>query len=714
MSSKHKQQTLYKVLILSIVALVFFGLQKYLPSEAFKLSYLQAHLAELKITTNENIILSVILYIAGYILLTGISFPGATMFTILAGALFGFPLGFVAALIGSTLGATVTFILVKYLFQDFFAKKFSRKSAFINKQFERNGDNYLLTLRLVPIFPFFLVNLLMGLTPIKLRNYLGLTLIGMIPAIAVYTFAGLTFTKIHSIKSIVSWPMLLTFTMLGLLPYFSKFLIHLFKCYRLYSPFKKPDVFQYNLIVIGGGSAGLVSAYVANSIGGKIAIIEEAKMGGDCLNTGCVPSKTLIKAATLFKEQKHSAEFGLKDINAEVNFSDVIKNIHGTITKIEPHDSAARYRSLGIDCFQTKARLLSPWEVQIDGKVLSAKKIVIATGATPNTLNVPGIELINPLTSENLWDIKKLPHNLLIIGGGAIGIELAQAFNRFGSKVTVIENGSRILPNEEDDVSALVLNVLQLEGVTVYLQASVEKFDGHCAAVKTPAGMLDINFEQVLIAVGRKPHVNGFGIESLKIELNEKGAIKTNKYMQTNFPNIFACGDVAGPYQFTHSAAHQAKYVAINSLFGGVKKFKVDYRFIPRCTYTDPEVASVGKSTAELITEKIQFDVSLFDLKDLDRAIIEKETNGFVKVLTAKNSGKILGVTIVSKNASLMLQEFVLAMENNISLGKILNSVHPYPGFGEANKYVAGLWRKNSVSPKVLKWMRNWLRSGLE
>ncbi len=710
-----KIQQIQRMMILIILVTVFVCLNLFVPAEAFELSYLQRHLADLKALVNENLPISLIIYITGYALLTGISFPGATVFTILAGALFGFKIGFVAALMGSTLGATMACIIVRFLFNDFFSRKFYQQAKVINREFKENGNAYLLTLRLVPLFPFFLVNLLMGLTPIKISSFFKLTFLGMVPAIAVYTFAGLSFSTITSVRSIASPPMLITLTLVGLLPITSKYLMEWIRCHKLYRPYQKPKDISYNIIVIGGGSAGLVTAYVAASMGAKVALIEQNKMGGDCLNSGCVPSKTLIKSADVSFQLKNSAQFGIEHQTIKINFKNVMKNIHQTIEAIAPHDSVARYKSLGVDCFQSSAKIISPWEVQIDKEIITAQNIVIASGASPKTISIPGLDTITPLNSENVWNLHELPANFLIIGGGAIGIELAQSFSRLGSRVTIVESGAGILGSEDPMVSDTIFKVLINEGVNIFLNTKLLRFESGLAFFSNEHSHEEqIAFDQVFFALGRQANTSGFGLEDLKVVLCENKSVKINKYLQTNYPNIYACGDVSGSFQFTHFAAHQAKTVAINCLFGQFKKLKNIESFVPRCIYSHPEVASVGATSSQLANSDIAYDETLFSLAELDRAIIEKEQTGFVKILTAKNSSKILGVTIVSQNATLMIQEFVLAMENNLSLNKILNSIHPYPGFGEANKYAAGVWKKQSVSPKVLVFFGKFLKFGLK
>ena len=452
--------------------------------------------------------------------------------------------------------------------------------------------------------------------------------------------------------------------------------------------------YDYNLIVIGAGSAGLVSSYIAAAVKSKVALIEKHKMGGDCLNYGCVPSKAIIQSAKILSYAKNSTDFGIKKMHYEFEFSDVMDRVHKIIKSIEPHDSVERYTKLGVDCFEGEANILSPHKVQINNKVITCRSIIIATGASPLVPKIQGLDEINYLTSENIWNLKKLPKNFLIIGGGPIGMEMAQAFSRLGSNVTVVEMAPKVLVKEDDDVIDFVNENFKKENINILTNHKAVEVKGNNLICEYNNEKVTLEFDEIFIALGRKANINGFGLDKLNIKIRGNGTIEANKFLQTNYPNIYVCGDVTGPYQFTHSAAHQAWYASVNALFSPIKKFKVDYSIIPWATFTDPEIARVGLNEQDAKIQNIDYQVTKYDISDLDRAITDSKNKGFIKVLTVPGKDKILGVTIVAEHAGDTIAEYVLAMKNNIGLNKILGTIHIYPTLAEANKFVAGEWKK--------------------
>jgi dihydrolipoamide dehydrogenase len=470
---------------------------------------------------------------------------------------------------------------------------------------------------------------------------------------------------------------------------------------------QKPRKFDRNLVVIGAGSAGLVSSYIAAAVKAKVTLIEKHKMGGDCLNTGCVPSKALIRSAKILAQANRATEYGFKRIDIEFDFAEVMQRIQRVITTIEPHDSIERYTDLGVECIQGEARITSPYTVEVNDKVLTTRNIIIATGARPFVPPIPGIDEIDYLTSDDIWQISTLPKRLVILGGGPIGSELTQCFARFGSEVTQVEMAPRLLMREDPEVSKLVKQQFEKDGVKVLVGHTALAFkkdgDRKIIVCKHADREIEIEFDTLLVAVGRKPNVAGFGLEDLNISTIGPGVVQTNEYLQTNYPNIFACGDVAGPYQFTHTAAHQAWYACVNALFGKFKKFKVDYSVIPWATFTDPEVARVGLNELEAKEKGIEYEVSTFGIDDLDRAIADEEAHGFVKVLTVPGKDKILGATIVGDNAGELITEYISAMRHNLGMNKILGTIHIYPTLSEANKFTAGIWKKAHAPEKLLK-----------
>jgi pyruvate/2-oxoglutarate dehydrogenase complex dihydrolipoamide dehydrogenase (E3) component len=468
--------------------------------------------------------------------------------------------------------------------------------------------------------------------------------------------------------------------------------------------------YNYNLIAIGAGSAGLVTAYIGASVKAKVALIEKNKMGGDCLNTGCVPSKALLRSAKMLSYISRHKEFGLKSASAEFNFSDVMERVQNVILKVAPHDSVDRYTSLGVECFTGTATILSPHEVKVDDKVLTTKNIIIATGARPIVPSIQGMEKIPYLTTDTIWSLRQRPDRLLVVGGGPIGSELTQGFSRLGCNVIQIEKLDSILSREDRDISDIVCKKFIKEGIQLRVYTSLKEFkveNGKNIAVLDHGGKNEeVEFDQVLLALGRRPNTKGFGLENLDLELNVNGTLKTDEYLRTTrHSNVYACGDVAGPFQFTHTAAHQAWYCAVNALFSPLKKFAVDYSVIPWCTFTDPEVARVGLNEKEAREKGIPHEVAIYSIDGLDRAIVDEEDHGMVKVLTKPGKDQILGVTIVGYHAGDFLAEYVLAMKHGIGLNKILNTIHTYPTMAEANKYTAGVWKKNNAPKTLLKWV---------
>jgi len=484
---------------------------------------------------------------------------------------------------------------------------------------------------------------------------------------------------------------------------------------------KKYDV---NLVVIGAGAAGLVSSYIAAAVKAKVILIEKHKMGGDCLNTGCVPSKALIRSAKIQSYIKRADNFGINVDNNKVDFSKVMQRVHKIISRVEPHDSVERYTKLGVECIIGEAEILTPNCVSVNGRKITTKNIIIATGARPVIPDIPLLDKIPFYTSDTIWDIKKMPEKLLVLGGGAIGCELAQSFSRLGSSVTQLVRGARILKNEDEIVSKEVAKKFIEDGIDLVTSADVIRFEinkdkkspepEYVAFYKNRDGdMIDITFDAVLLAVGRKANTSGIGLENININLSADGSIEVNDYLQTNVKNIYSCGDVIGSYQFTHIASHEAWFASVNSLFGLLKRFKADYSVIPWATFTDPEVARVGLNEQQAKEQEIEYELTQYDINDLDRAITDDEDYGFVRVLTKKGTDKILGVTIVGYHAAEIIAEYVLAMKHKIGLNKILSTIHIYPTYNEANKYTAGVWKRAHTPHKLLaivEKFNNWMR----
>ena len=688
------------------------------------LKILQTSVSSLLEWRQSNPFLLFALVFLAYVIVTALSLPLAIWMTLGVGALFGFWPGLLLVSFASSLGATLAFLAARYLLRNWVRDRLGARARAIDEGLARDGAFYLFTLRLIPVLPFFAINLLMGLTPMRAMTFFGVSQIGMLAGTAVYVNAGTQLAAVDSLSGILSTPLLLSLALLGLFPWVARRLIVLITRRKVYAGYKRPVVFDRNLVVIGGGAAGLVSAYIGAATKAKVTLIEEHKMGGDCLNYGCVPSKAIIKSAKLAHQMRHADRYGLEPKPARVDFSRVMARVHQVIADVAPHDSVERYTDLGVEVLQGYATIVDPWTVEIalaDGSTqrLVTRAIIIATGAKPLVPPLLGIDAVGYLTSDTLWealkDRKDAPRRLVVLGGGPIGCELAQSFARLGSNVTQIEMASHLLMNEDTDVSAPVKASLQADGIQVLTDhravccgvTNGEKW----IEVAHDSATRKIAFDDMIVAVGRRPRLAGFGLELLGIKTGR--VVETNAYLETLYPNILAAGDVAGPYQLTHVAGHQAWFAAVNALFGDLKRFKADYRVIPWATFTDPEVARVGLSEVEADGQGIAYEVTHYGIDDLDRAIVNSSAEGFVKVLTVPNKDRILGVTIVGAHAGDLIAEFVLAMKHGLGLNKILATIHIYPTLAEANKYVAGEWRRAHINPRLLslvetfhKWRR--------
>ncbi|KAF0807862.1 mercuric reductase [Alcanivorax sp. S71-1-4] len=640
-------------------------------------------------------------YFLLYVLVAALSLPGAALLTLLGGAVFGLVTGTLVVSFASSLGATLAMLVSRTLFRDLVSRRFAGTLDRINAGIDRDGAFYLFSLRLVPVFPFFVINLVMGLTRLPARRFYWVSQLGMLPGTLVYVNAGRELGQLDSLRGILSPGLLFAFVLLAVFPWLARAVLHRVRARQLYRRWKKPAQFDRNLIVIGAGAAGLVTSYIAAAVKARVTLIEAGEMGGDCLNTGCVPSKALIRSAVVMQTLREAEQFGIRAGTPAVEFAQVMARLRDVIQRIAPHDSVARYESLGVECLRGHARLTSPWTVSINGRTLSARHIVIATGARPRVPPIPGLADSGYLTSETLWHLEALPARLLVMGGGAVGVELAQAFARLGSAVTVIETAPRLLPREDQDVSEAVATALRADGVTVmtgYRVLRVEQQGGarrlHCGAASPDGEPVTVSGDALLVAVGREARTEGMGLEALGLLRRDDGTLDTDAHLQTRLPNILACGDVTGPWQFTHVAGHQAWYAAVNALFGFARRFKVDYQAIPFVTFSAPEVARVGLNESEAQAQGVAYELTRYDFAELDRAIADGCARGWVSVLTVPGKDRILGVTIVGDHAAEMIAEYVLAMKHGLGLNKVLGTVHAYPTFMEGNKYVAGEWKR--------------------
>lgn len=712
-----------KILILSIVA-VALSLFFYFDGTSYlQLETLKAQQAQLNSTIAENPLTSAATFFTVYVVATAFSVPGALVLTLAGGALFGLVQGLVIISFASTIGATIAFLGSRYLFRDTLRARYAKTLARIDEGIKKDGAFYLASLRLVPVFPFFMINLVMGLTSLPMWRYYWVSQLTMLPGTFVYVFAGTELGQIASLGDVFTFDLFLAFTLLGVFPLIAKSVLGMIERKRLYRGYEKPQSFDYNLLVIGAGAGGLVSSYIGAAVKARVGLIEKHKMGGDCLNTGCVPSKALIRSAKVAQTIREADKYGLEAGAPSFSFAKVMERVQDVVRKVEPHDSIERYTKLGVEVIEGSARLLSPWEVEVtyaDGRqaVLTAKSLIIASGGRPFVPPIEGIEQVEPLTSDTIWSIRNLPKRLVVLGGGPIGSELTQSFARLGASVTQIERGDRLLPREDVEVSEHILQAFRKDGVDVRLLHNAVKFaieDGEKVLYCEHQGAtVRIAFDAVLVAVGRAANTANLGLENLGIEPLVNGTLPTRDDLSVRFPNVFACGDVAGPYQFTHTAAHQAWYAAVNGLFGSFKRFKADYSVIPWVTFTAPEVARVGLSEAEAQAQGIAYEVVRYGLDDLDRAIAESEDEGFIKVLTPPGKDKILGVVVVGAHGGEILSEFILAMRHGLGLNKILGTIHPYPTWNESVKYAAGQWKQAHAPQTVLKWLERFHQRGLK
>jgi pyruvate/2-oxoglutarate dehydrogenase complex dihydrolipoamide dehydrogenase (E3) component/uncharacterized membrane protein YdjX (TVP38/TMEM64 family) len=703
-----KKSKLVLLLFLAAAIGAFFALDL---GRYFTLDFFRSQQAAITAYVESQPLRSGLLFFAAYVSVTGLSLPGAAIMTLAAGAIFGLLWGTVIVSFSSSIGATLAFLASRFLLRDWVQEHFGDKLRPINAGMEKEGPFYLFALRLVPAFPFFVINLVMGLAPIKAATFYWVSQLGMLAGTIVYVYAGTQLAQLTSLRGVLSPGLLFAFVLLGIFPLVAKRVLDAIKARRVYSRWagQRPRSFDRNLVVIGAGSAGLVTAYICAAVKSSVTLIEKHRMGGDCLNTGCVPSKALIRSAKLLSHVRRAPEFGLRSATAEFDFAEVMERVQRVIRTVEPHDSIQRYSSLGVECLMGGARITSPWSVEVElasggRRTLTTRNIVIAAGARPFVPPITGLREADPLTSDTVWQLRALPRRLVVLGGGPIGCELAQCFARFGAEVTQVEMASRLLIREDPEFSGMLAQRLRAEGINLLLghKAKEVRVEGgeKVLIAEAQGGEVRVVCDEILCAVGRVANTEGYGLEELGIPVARTRTVEVNEYLQTRYPNIFACGDVAGPYQFTHTAAHMAWYCAVNALFGTFRKFKVDYSVVPWTTFTEPEIARVGLNEQEAKEKGIAHEVHVYPIDDLDRAIADGEAHGMVKVLTRPGDprGRILGVTIAGEHAGDLLAEFVVAMRHGIGLDKILATIHTYPTLAEANKYAAGAWKRAQVT----------------
>lgn len=691
-----------KLAVLALVAVLvaaFFALDL---GHYFSIGYFQSQRASIEAYFAAHPVRTGAIFFLAYVAVTGLSLPGAAIMTLVAGAVFGLAWGTLIVSFASSIGATLAFLASRFVLRDWVQGKFGDKLKPVNDGIAREGAFYLFALRLVPAFPFFVINLVMGLTPLPTRTFYWVSQLGMLAGTLAYVYAG---TQLGQFR--ISPGLIAAFVILGVFPIVAKKGVDALKARKVYARWPRPAKFDRNLVVIGAGSAGLVTSYIAAAVKAKVTLVEKGAMGGDCLNTGCVPSKALIRTARLLADMGRAREFGIRAAKAEFDFAEVMQRVQSVVRQVAPHDSVERYEQLGVECLRGSAKITSPWTVEValaggGSRTLATKSIVIAAGARPFVPPIPGLAEALPLTSDTVWELRSLPARLVVLGGGPIGCELAQCFARLGAKVTQLEMLPRLMVREDPEFSALVEQRFRAEGIEVlagHTAKQVRVEGAEKIIVAEHAGVeVRIPCDEILCAVGRVANAAGYGLEELGIPVTKQKTVEVDEHLATAYPNIFACGDVAGPYQFTHTASHMAWYCAVNALFGRLRKFRVDYSVVPWVTFTDPEVARVGLNEIEARERKIPHEVSVYGIDDLDRAIADGEARGMVKVLTRPGTDRILGATIAGEHAGEILAEFVAAMRHGVGLNGILGTIHAYPTVAEANKHVAGVWRRSRVT----------------
>jgi pyruvate/2-oxoglutarate dehydrogenase complex dihydrolipoamide dehydrogenase (E3) component/uncharacterized membrane protein YdjX (TVP38/TMEM64 family) len=646
-------------------------------------------------------------FFAAYVALTVMSFPGTVVLTLLAGALFGLVGGTLMVSFASNIGALVAMLISRFLLRDWIQRRFNKQIASINRGLERDGAFYLFSLRLIPLVPFVLLNPALGLTRVSMWTFWWTTQAGMLPGHAIYVGAGRQLARIREISDILSPSLIGTLALLAIFPLAATKLLTLYKARKVYKGWQKPKSFEHNLLVVGGGSGGLAAARIAASMKARVALVECERLGGAALHSGSVPARALMRAANMNYALRHGSTLGIR-LRTEVDFAEVMAQVRRTLDEAQEHVTAESCKSTGVEMIRGKAQMTSPWSIQVGDRTLCSRAIVIATGSQPVIPPIPGLENVEPLTCEDVWDLQQRPERLLIMGGEANACELAQAFQRLGCQVTLAVEGEMLLAAAEPEAREAVHDALRADGVEVLLKVSPQRFE-LVENERRLDCLIDeqkhsLPFDQVLLALGRKAHLDDLGLERLELNIREDGSLEVDEYLATRYPNIYAVGAVAGPDSSFQSAKHHAWYAAANGLFSGFRRFMVSDRVVPRVAFTSPEIASVGLTEAQAKLAEVEYEVTMLDLDSLEAAQMSAGNSGFLKVLTERGRDRIIGVTLVGDGASETLAVFVLAMKHKLGLNKLRRTVHINPTLAEASLAVAEAWRRAHTAKRPQTW----------
>jgi pyruvate/2-oxoglutarate dehydrogenase complex dihydrolipoamide dehydrogenase (E3) component/uncharacterized membrane protein YdjX (TVP38/TMEM64 family) len=696
---------------------------------------------------------------AVYILACVLFIPGSLL-TLGAGFVFGIVVGTITVSIASTLGATAAFLLGRTLARPWIEARVAHRPKFraLDEAVRRQGFKIVLLTRLSPIFPFNLLNYTFGLTRVSLRDYILASWIGMLPGTVMYVYLGTTLKTLADLAAgnvptsvgqqvLFGAGLVATVAVTVLITRLARKALQeaIPPPTRQTEPLAHGDLAmpntvqvlpddvhnqtlvanvhprdwvnpqpqsRYNLVVIGAGTGGLVCAAGAAGLGARVALVEKHLLGGDCLNVGCVPSKALLRAARAYADVRDAAGFGVTvPPGAKVDFPAVMERMRRLRAGISPNDSAARFHSLGVDVFLGAAHFTGPDAVEVNGQTLRFARAVIATGGRPIQPPIPGLAEAGFQTNETIFSLMELPRRLAVIGAGPIGCELVQAFARFGSQTFLVGKQPQILPREDPDAAQLVETALQHDGVQLLLGHDlrrVERSGGErVLCLESPHGPKEIRVDDILVAVGRVPNVDGLNLEAAGVAHDSRIGVQVDDRLRTTSPRIYAVGDVCSRYQFTHAADAMARLAIQNALFFGGARLSA--LTIPWCTYTDPEIAHVGLYERQAQEQGIAVQTLTQPLDGVDRALLDGETAGFVRVHLRRGTDKILGATIVARHAGDMISELTLAMTGGLGLRTPARTIHPYPTQAEAIKKVADAYNRTRLTPFVKRMLDKWM-----